>query len=93
MTRWLWLVALPGGSLIVAAVFIGRWISRRRRQGEVGAELAQLLIKSPVVRFTGHDEALQQRTRRRRDAANQIRERAAQVESGVPVSDVLRRVK
>lgn len=91
MTRWPYLLVLPGGSLIVIALAIG-WLVRRARQQSVDAEI-QALIKTPVHKFTGHDEALWKRTKDRREAAHKIRVRAAKVETGAPVSDILRRVK
>jgi hypothetical protein len=51
------------------------------------------LIKPPVYRYTGSDESLRDRTKARREAAQRIRGRAAQVESGGAVSELLRRIK
>lgn len=48
------------------------------------------LIKTPRQTFTGSDEALQARTAAKRKAADAIRLRAAKVESGAPVADVLK---
>jgi hypothetical protein len=45
------------------------------------------------VRFDGFDPALRERSAQRRQAADGIRARAARVESGSRVADVLRRVK
>lgn len=91
MTRWLWLLVVPGGSVIVAVLAV-RWLVRRRHQQSIDAEL-DTLIKPPVRKFDGHDEALAKRTQQRREAADRMRGRAAQVESGAPVSALLRRVK
>lgn len=52
-----------------------------------------LNIKPPRYSFTGSDEQLAARTRIRRDAADAIRSRAAKVESGAKVGDILRIVK
>jgi len=90
VTRWLVIVALPGGAVIVAALGL-YWLWRRRLPP--GDAAIATLIKSPVPKFTGHDEALQQRTRQRREAAAKIRVRASHVESGAAVSDALRMVK
>ncbi len=51
------------------------------------------LIKPPRILFTGCDEALRERTAQRRLAAERIRQRAQRVESGSPVSEILRMVK
>ncbi len=51
------------------------------------------LIKAPRVLYVGCDEALRERTAQRRLAAERIRQRAQRVESGSPVSEILRMVK
>lgn len=56
-------------------------------------EPCDAMIRPPVYRFTGTDEALRKRTEARREAAKAIRARANKVETGAPVSDVLRRVR
>ena len=73
-----------------------RWLARvvRRLGGNISADAEiERLIKPPVSRFAGHDEALRKRTLDKRAAAARMRGRALQVESGAPVSDLLRRVK
>jgi hypothetical protein len=50
-------------------------------------------IKPPTYIFTGHDDALRQRTEARRKAAEGLRTRANHVDSGEAVSNILRRVK
>lgn len=91
MTRWLALLAavvLPGGLVIAAVVWLRRrWLANR------AADLLITPLGPQHYRFTGHDEALRLRTEARRKAAAGIRTRANLVESGAPVSDVLRRVK
>lgn len=80
-------VILPGGWLVALAVWLRRrWLAR-------DARAVDALIKPPRPVFEGSDEGLRQRTEKRRQAANGIRGRAARVESGSPVSDVLRLVK
>lgn len=51
------------------------------------------LIKPPRVLFAGSDEGLRERTDKRRKAADSIRRRAAGLDAGAKVSDVLRAVK
>ncbi len=65
------------------------WTSRRPEDDPKLAEL----IKPPRILFTGCDEGLRERTEKRRQAAERIRQRAQRVESGSPVSDILRMVK
>lgn len=43
--------------------------------------------------YLNADESLRERTAKKRQAADVIRTRAAKVESGSPVSEILRRVK
>lgn len=62
------------------------------RQSEELSDPA-LIIKPPVYRFTGSDEALAARTRKRREIADAIRHRAGQVESGAKSADVLRLIR
>ncbi len=85
---WPWLLLLmPGGSLIA----LGVWLRRRWLAREAAAIDAR--IQPPIQLFKGQDDALRVRTKKRREAADGIRSRAAHVETGAPVSDVLRRVK
>ena len=46
------------------------------------------LIKPPRPHYTGADEALQARTQQKRHAADKIRRRASQVESGSAGADL-----
>lgn len=88
MTRYLGaavLIVLAGGMGVLA------WLQRRRERREA-AQLAQDK-RGHTYRFEGHDEALRLRTEKRRQAAESIRKRASSVESGAPVTDVLRRIK
>ncbi len=55
-------------------------------------EVIDTLIKPPREIFTGCDDALRVRTEKRRLAANGLRQRAQRVETGAPVSDVLRMI-
>ena len=50
-------------------------------------------LAPPIQKFTGFDPALRERTAARRQAADKIRVRAAHVETGARVADVLRLVK
>ncbi len=71
MTRYLpWLAALvlPGGS-ILAIVYGWRWLQRQRSSDPK----IDRYIVPPVQKFAGHDEALAQRTRARREHAEQIK--------------------
>jgi len=58
-----------------------------------GSQGHEPTIKPPTYRFTGHNEGLAVRTRKRREAADAIRARANRVDSGARVGDVLRMVK
>ena len=51
------------------------------------------LIVPPRPLYVGTDESLRERTKARREAAQRIRGRAAQVDSGGAVSELLRRIK
>ncbi len=53
----------------------------------------EVAIAAPVQKFTGHDELLAQRTTRKRAAAQDIRKRAARVESGGASGDGFRVVQ
>lgn len=86
--RWVLVVAvlaLPGG-LVLAA-----WLLKRARQDADPWIAAH--IKPPSYRWTASDESLRNRTAQRRKAADGIRTRAAKVETGASVSDVLRMIK
>ena len=82
-----------GGALLMsgALAYLGfqfgmRWLLDRY--------LADPMTPSqPIQKFTGFDPALRERTAARRQAADKIRVRAAHVETGVLVADVLRLVK
>jgi len=94
MTRWLWLIALPGGSVLVALLVIRAFI-RRRRQQSIDAELLDL--KPPIQKFgklsPAESEALRLMTERRRDHANAKRVEAAQIESGARSPERMRLVR
>lgn len=89
MTRWwpLAVLVLIGGLAITAGV----WLRRRSLARDLTRVIAE--IRPPTYRFTGLDEPLRKRTEAKRKAADAIRSRAALVETGAPVSDVLRLVK
>ena len=53
----------------------------------------EVLIVPPRRLYAGADEALRARTKARREQAQRIRERAARVEAGEPLSDQIRRVR
>lgn len=83
--KWLVLATL-GGALLVIAPWVVARLGRRYGQDDV----IETAIKAPTYRHVGADEGLQARSRQRRDAADRIRARAAAVESGAKVADVLR---
>ena len=58
-----------------------------------GDALIDTLIVAPVQKYAGADEGLAQKTRRRREAAEVIRQRASAVETGAAVSKVLTMAK
>lgn len=51
------------------------------------------LIKPPVQKFVGCDDALRQRTQEKRAVAEKIRARSQRVDSGSSAGDLLRMVK
>jgi site-specific recombinase len=81
-------------SFVVAAMGIVmlKTLLRAWRRYQVRRELALVnsLIKAPVQRYSAMDEALRERTAKRRLAAESIRRRSQSVDSGAPVSDTLR---
>jgi hypothetical protein len=85
---WLLLAVLLA---LVVAVLAIRWLLQ-----PMGPSVdidALIEAKGARLKFHGHDENLRKRTQERREAAGRMRGRAAQVESGAPVSVLLRRVK
>jgi hypothetical protein len=90
VNRWVFLPLIPVGSMLVIRA-IAESFRRRRTASELAH--ADSLIKPASYRFTGTDEAVRERTAKRRRAAAGIRTRAARVDAGAPVSDVLRMVK
>lgn len=87
MRAWLLLavaIVVSGGGLVALAVLLRRrWLAAQQPP----------VIAPPRQIFTGHDEGARLRTEARRKAADAIRSRAAHVETGARVSDVLRRIK
>ncbi len=80
-------LVLPFGSLIALGIWLRRrWLAR-------ASDALDAQIKPPRIVYASSDEPLRKRTEARRKAADGIRRRASIVESGSPVSDVLRRVK
>jgi hypothetical protein len=68
------------------------WRARVRRwlAPDVSDPVIDTLIKPPVPKYAGADEALSARTAARRAAAASLRQRAVAVESGVRVGQVLK---
>lgn len=79
------LVALLGCAAAVYLLSAYVWTRWQRNRPDHA-----LTIQPLQIRYRGHDEALQQRTQKRRDAADHIRARAAKVETGESVASVLR---
>jgi len=77
----------PVGIALALAVVVRRYVA------DQPDPWIEKRITRPRYRWEKADEALQQRTAARREAAHRIRTRAAHVESGSPVSELLRRVK
>ncbi len=65
------------------------WLIQRRTDRYEREYLAER-IRPPKYRFEGMDEALRARTEQRRRAAEGIRGRAARLESGSRVGEVMR---
>lgn len=52
------------------------WPFRRRRDAKIDS-----MIRPPVYKFTGHDEAMEQRARERRQHADRVRRDAFQIDT------------
>jgi len=74
-----------------------RWWYRRQARIAAHSEMqrinALIEARGARTRFHGFDPALRERSVKRRAAAASIRTRAAGVDSGAPIADVLRRIK
>lgn len=91
MTRWTWLLALPGGSVLITAIWLRRrWLARE------AAEI-QKLIHPPNQTYAVLDkkavETVQAEAARRRAAFEYQRKCAAKVASGEVVEERIRLVK
>lgn len=84
-----WALAVVG-ALSVLALFVTPWIVAYLGR-HYGSD--DVPISKPRYRYLNADEGLRERTAKRRQAADAIRKRAAKVDSGNPVFDVLRMVK
>jgi flagellar basal body-associated protein FliL len=84
---WLLIVAVVI-VVMVAFAWLVAWLCQRSlgRQDRNTADL----IKPPVYKFYGQDDALRVRAEQRRKAAGALRSHAARVESGVRPADVVR---
>jgi len=94
MTRYLWILALPGGAAILALIALGLFVQRRRQQS-IDADLMEL--KPPIQKFgklsPAESEAMRIIAERRRDHANGKRLEAAQIESGASSPERMRLVR
>lgn len=94
MSRYLWLVVLPGGAFVAAALGLC-WLVKRYRQQSVDAELAAL--KPPIQKFgklsPAESEAMQMIAARKRDHAEAKRLEARRIESGAESPERLRLVR
>jgi hypothetical protein len=91
--RALAIALVPGGLLVLALGLVLRAWRRRQATRDAAQVDALIAAKGARPRFTGHDDRLRVKTHQRREAADRFRRKAAHVESGAPVSDVLRLVK
>lgn len=73
MTKWLVLLLVPGGSIVMAYLAL-RWLSRQIVRDT-------LVITPPRQIFIGHDEALERQTRRRREHAAAIKADSLRLET------------
>lgn len=80
-------------AVLALGLLAGLWLLVAYLARQAEDDVIDTLIKPVQQRFTGSDEALQARTAKKRQAADSIRRRAAHVESGSQVADVLRMVK
>lgn len=88
------------GVFMVVASVIGMVASKAWRRWRAEQDLHEIKKIDALIAKSGYtykysqaDEDLRKRTETRRRAAESIRNRAAQVETGAPVAQVLRRVK
>lgn len=81
MTRWLWLVVLPGGSLI-AVVLVARWLVRRHQAAIAARDAARITIYRYREGMDKADDGLRLQSERRRECAEDMRREAAKIESG-----------
>ena len=77
----------------VLTLLVVPWILRRLSWRYGRDTLVIPPLSKARYRFLNSDEALAERTAKKRSVADGSRKRAAQVDSGTPVSDLLRRVK
>lgn len=92
MTRWLWLIVLPGGFVAFGVAWLVR---RHRRQRSIDADLAEL--KPPIQTYgklsPAESDAMQQIAARKRDRAEAKRSEARRIESGAESPERLRLVR
>jgi len=98
MARYLWLLALPGGSIVVALLAVALFLRRQNRRSSVmSVEEERDLIKPPVQLHgklsPAESEALRLIAERRRDHAHAKRLEAAQIESGARNPERMRLVR
>lgn len=89
------LFLLCGGVALAASVvaYVTWQVGMRWLLDHVGVEGDDVPLAEPERRFTGFVPALREQTAKRRAAADSIRRRAARVEAGAPVADVLKLVR
>jgi len=81
MTRWLWLIALPGGSLIAVAL-LARWLIRRHQATIAARDAARITAFRYRPGMHTADDSLRLQSVRRRECAEDMRREAARIESG-----------
>lgn len=81
MTRWLPLLLIPGGSVVL--VFLGaRWLLRRHQAAVTARDAARIPAYRYVVGMEKPDDRLRLQSLRRREVAEDMRREAARLESG-----------
>ena len=97
MARYVWMLALPGGSIAIALLAVGRFLRRKRNERQLSLAAELDLIKPPVQLHAklspAESEALRLIAERKRDHANAKRLEAAQIESGAQSPERMRLVR
>lgn len=89
MTRFWWL----GPAFGILGFGVGAWLRHQWLAKAAQLADAEIAARGYSYRFEGHDDSLRVKTEAKRQAADRMRTRAARVETGSKVSEILRMVK